>query len=28
MLLGMNAFRAFKKVSLDFGTSQFAVIAP
>lgn len=26
LLLGMNAFRAFKKVSIDFGTSKFAVI--
>jgi predicted aspartyl protease len=27
LLLGMNAFRAFKKVSIDFGTSKFEVIA-
>ena len=28
ILLGMNAFRAFKKVSLDFANRQFRVVVP
>jgi predicted aspartyl protease len=28
LLLGMNAFRAFKKVSIDFANRQFRVVVP
>jgi hypothetical protein len=28
LLLGMNAFRAFKKVSIDFANRKFRVVVP
>ena len=28
LLLGMNAIRAFKKVSIDFASSKFRVVLP